>query len=1076
MSDLDGEFEKLTAAIAGLEAQRAVLGDAVVDPAVGALRQRLAQIESSGGENADERKLVTIVFADVSGFTALSETLDPEEVRALLNACFDWLVPVVQKYDGAIDKFIGDEIMALFGAPVAHEDDAERALRAALEMMGAITAFNVAHQTQLGLHLGINTGLVVAGQMGGTNRNDYSVMGDAVNLAARLEDASSEGEIFVGAATHRLTRHAFEFEPIAPMTLKGKSAPVEVHRLIRLKATPQRARGLEGLRAPLVGRAQELTTIREAIDALGRGEGIVLALIGEAGLGKSRLIAEARALLPANTRWAEGRALSYTTGMSYWLAREILLSLLEVSTQESPVEIAEALRRSIGPERHAELFPYLASMLALPLAEADEELVKFLPGEVRQARVLAAMRAYVRTCAELQPLVLVWEDLHWCDPSSRQILETLLPLTREIPLFILLAARPEEEAPQKEEGKFAYRTLRLLPLTRNESGSLIRELLQIENLPEQMRELILSRAEGNPFFLEELLRSLIDAGAVVIAHGQATATSAIVSVEIPETVQGVLAARIDRLHTEQKQALQRASVIGRVFQQPVLSHLYREDARSKQRLNDALHGLQQREFILSHEQGASETAALEKDEYIFKHAITHDVAYDSMLRARRKELHGLAAAAIESLFPERLDELSATLGYHHERGENAERAAHYLGRAAARAKAAFANTEAIAFYKSALAARERMPEQTRDQSAVAQLSEDLGDVLTLSGHHDEARVALERAISSLAETEQVWRSRVYRKLGFSHSLQRHFEATARAYDDADRQLGEERADRKEAWWEEKVQIQMERMHLFYWEGRVPEMRSLADKFHHAITQRGTPIQRGKFLKLLALSLLMDSRFRPSSECVALAQQAVQACEGAADLSEASHVRFALGLIQLWRGNFAEAIKHCTDALEFSERVGDIVLQTRCVTYRAAAYRRLGDIVKTERDAQRALVLATELTMVEYIGMADAHLAWVAWSRGEDALAEKLGSEALKLWHGMDDPYGFDWMALFPLMALAMERKETERALDHAAGLLGENQHPLPEELTLAVRTALDSAQTTAALEQVLAVARRLNYL
>src|SRR5438874_10207031 len=234
MADSDAKIEKLSAAISSLESQRQILGDAVVDPAIEALREQLAQLKTASS-STDERKLVTIVFADVSGFTALSETLDPEKVRELINACFDWLVPVVQKYDGTIDKFIGDEIMALFGAPIAHEDDAERALRAALEMMDAIAAFNHANGTELALHAGINTGLVVAGQIGGHDRRDYSVMGDAVNLAARLEDASSVGEIFVGPATYRLTKQLFDFEPVPPLTLKGKEAPVEVRRLLGAK-------------------------------------------------------------------------------------------------------------------------------------------------------------------------------------------------------------------------------------------------------------------------------------------------------------------------------------------------------------------------------------------------------------------------------------------------------------------------------------------------------------------------------------------------------------------------------------------------------------------------------------------------------------------------------------------------------------------------------------------------------------------------------------------------------------------------------------------------------------------------
>jgi class 3 adenylate cyclase len=267
MADLETQIQKLSAAIAGLESQRKSLGDAVVDPAIAALREQLTHLEGTRGDRAetDERKLVTIVFADVSGFTALSERLDPEKVREVINGCFDWVVPVVQKYDGTIDKFIGDEIMAVFGAPVAHEDDAERALRAALDMMDAIVAFNNANGTELGLHIGINTGLVVAGEIGGRDRRDYSVMGDAVNLAARLENVSSVGEIFVGPATYRQTQRLFDFELVAPLKLKGKEALVEVRRLLRAKGVPKPMRGIEGLRAPLIGRADELNEIQEAI-------------------------------------------------------------------------------------------------------------------------------------------------------------------------------------------------------------------------------------------------------------------------------------------------------------------------------------------------------------------------------------------------------------------------------------------------------------------------------------------------------------------------------------------------------------------------------------------------------------------------------------------------------------------------------------------------------------------------------------------------------------------------------------------------------------------------------------------
>src|SRR6202030_2459513 len=340
--------DEIDASIAALEAQRAALGDAVVDSATAALRQQLSQVHTANGKVRadDERKIVTIVFADISGFTALTEKKDPEEVRGLINACFDRLVPMVQRYEGTIDKFIGDEIMALFGAPVAHEDDPERALRAALEIMEAIKDFNRDHRTDLGLHIGINTGRVFAGAVGAQDHRQYSVMGDAVNLAARLEDASNVGEIFVGPATHRATAALFEFEALPPLSLKGKEAPVVVHRLLGAKSERTSRRGIEGLYAPLTGRDPELQQIRRRIAQLIAGRGCMVSILGEAGLGKSRLVLETRALAKT-TVWAEGRALSYAKGRTYWVARTLILNLLALMPDASATTIAGALERDL---------------------------------------------------------------------------------------------------------------------------------------------------------------------------------------------------------------------------------------------------------------------------------------------------------------------------------------------------------------------------------------------------------------------------------------------------------------------------------------------------------------------------------------------------------------------------------------------------------------------------------------------------------------------------------------------------------------------------------------------------------
>ena len=1068
MSTLDEQAAQLAAAIASLEAQRETLGDSVVEPAVAALRQKLAQLETTSDDSGagEERKIVTILFADVSGFTALSEQKDPEEVRSLINGCFEHLVPVVQKFGGTIDKFIGDEIMALFGAPVAHEDDPERAVRTALELMEAMTSFNQAHGTDLNLHIGINTGAVIAGNIGSTGRRDYSVMGDAVNLAARLEDASPDGETFVGPRTYAQTSGVFEYEKIPPLKLKGKSTPVDIYRLGGLRPRANRTRGIEGLHASLVGRDAELAQMHSALAAVQNGFGGILSIVGEAGLGKSRLLAEARASVEDNLTWAEGRALSYTSGMSYWLARALLHALLKVKAETPPADIEKALRESLAqnaPDNVERIYPFLGRVLEVPMAAAMEEQVNSLPAEAVQRRIREAFRLYVGARAKGRPLALVWEDLHWCDPSSLQVFETLLPLTNKVPLLLLGVSRPDEERAtellDKARQAFpaAYEGIKLSPLTREQSQSLVSQLLEVEDLPVTLRDLIFARAEGNPFFLEELLRSLLDTELLVRNGNAVSLAREIRTVDIPETVQGVLTARIDRLKTRDKTTLQKASVIGRTFQQPILVRLYEPSSGQERRIGASLSELQRREFIQSRQSEAEAAILPPEEEFTFKHAITHDVAYQSMLMARRKELHQLAGQAIETLFPDRREELAATLAYHFERAEAPEQAAFYLGRAAERARATFANSEAMEFYRSAIRQIESVLVTKQDETTCAvggRLHEGLGDVLKLIGKNVEARSHYESAESIVPPREQVWHSRLRRKAGLTHAAEHHYDLAGDRLQRAEQCLGSTKDSATNEWWNEYVQIQMERLFLYYWQGMAAEMTDLASRIRPIVEKKGSPDQRGNFFKMLALSHLSRSRYAPSPEGVQLAQLAVSMSEGLKDLSEESHIRFVLGFAHLWNRDFADAIKHFQAASRLAEKVGDLVIQTRGLTYLCVAHRCAHEVDETKSVAQRALEMATELEMVEYVAMAKANLAWAAWSERRLTDGEAEAKEALQLWHAMEDPYGFDWMALWPLIAIKADRNEMGEAVEAARALFGPNQHPLPEELTKIVREAI----------------------
>jgi class 3 adenylate cyclase len=581
-------------AMSALEAQRALLGEAVVETSLAALRQQLTAStlpEITTSALSGERKLVTVMFADISGFTAMSEKLDPEEVRGMINACFERLGAVIARYGGHIDKFIGDEIMALFGAPIAHENDPERCLRAALDMMAALEEFNREHGHQipkpLALHFGINSGLVIAGGIGTSYRQDYSVMGDTVNLAARLEDLSETGEILVGEATYRLTATFFEFEAMKPVKVKGKEQLVRVYRLLKAKAVlGGQMRGIEGLSSPLVGRVEELARLKQLLNRLQEGLGGLISVIGEAGVGKSRLVNELQTActMDGQAEWAEGRALSYGESASYLVVRIMLRNLLGVSLETAPAEVGLVLHNEIEhllPGQTAEIYPYLAHLLEVPLDGASAQRIKYLEGEALSRQILQSIRDYIVAKARRAPLVLAWEDLHWADPSSLSLLETVVSLTQQCPLLLIFVYRPIREGRvwgfhRKLEETLTgnHVIIQPAPLTPAESGQLLDNLLGMA-LPDRIRELIINKAEGNPFYLEEVIRSLIERGAIIRSEDNQrwVIMPDLNQIELPDTLQGVIMARIDQLDPKSKRVLQVASVIGRYFPYQVLSRV-----------------------------------------------------------------------------------------------------------------------------------------------------------------------------------------------------------------------------------------------------------------------------------------------------------------------------------------------------------------------------------------------------------------------------------------------------------------------------------------------------------------------
>lgn len=573
---------------AGLEAIRRAAPSALA-------RKVLADRSRSEGE----RKRVTALFADIVGSTSMAETMDPEDWREIVTGAHQRVSAEVYRFEGTIAQLLGDGVLAFFGAPLTHEDDPERAVRASLAILASIRSYreelvNARRVSDFQMRIGLNTGLVVVGNIGNDLHMEYLAVGDTVNLAARVQSSADPDCLLISENTHRLVSPLFDFEDRGKIAVKGKAEEVHVYQVVGERKGADRRRGVTGLDSPLVGRRREYSTLLQILDDLRSGRGATVAIVGEAGLGKSRLVAEWRRQAETGdggrrVRWIEGRCLSFGATMAHHLSTEILRGLIGAGPEATPVEIAQALRgtlaSTLAEDEAAGTFPFLAHLLGLELDDDAEARIKYLDGPALQARYGAAYTLLLRRVCEKDPTIIICEDLHWSDPSSVELGRQILPLVGEAPLVIALVMRAERDAAgwrlleaARETAGGGALEIHLAPLSEADTQDLVRNLLDIQSLPDDLRTLIQAKAEGNPFFVEEVLRMLIDQETLERDGEGWRLTGEVGSLEIPDTLQGVLAARIDRLPEEAKRTLQIASVIGRTFQVRVLEEVLQRQA------------------------------------------------------------------------------------------------------------------------------------------------------------------------------------------------------------------------------------------------------------------------------------------------------------------------------------------------------------------------------------------------------------------------------------------------------------------------------------------------------------------
>jgi len=952
-----------------------------------------------------DRRQVTILFADLSGFTTLSERLDPEEVRALQTALFETLAQAITRHGGSVVKFIGDAVLAVFGAPVAHEDDPERALDTALEMLARGATLSDAWTARLGqpvmLHIAVHTGPVVAGSLAaaaGAAGAVYDVTGDTVNTTSRLLGAAGPGTILVSDATHALARHRFAFEPAGELTLRGKAEPIAVHHLLGALAEPGSARRLShGLAAPMVGRLDELEQLLAAFDRMQWGRAQVVTLIGEAGTGKSRLIAEMLGRVEADGRLAgtivRRAACSSLGEPTYGIFGALFREAYQVEANDS-LDIARqklaAGLQSLGarPEVVETIAPVLSYMLGV-----EETLPRDGEPEQLKRQIMLAGRTLVEPHLQRGPLLIIVEDLHWGDVASVDLLRDVVDHLSDRRLMMLFTHRSDMRPPVV--ARAAQSIIRLSPLSIDETRTLVDGLLGsvAGDAIARVQDFVATRAGGNPLFVEEIVRSLMGKGVLVRQGDHWTCTAACQAIEIPATLHGLLLSRIDRLPADARRLLQEAAVLGAVFDVALL----RSIAVGSEAAEAAFARLAEADLI--------QQIGHDCSHYRFTHALVHEAVYQNLLLARRTDLHERTGRALERAagpHPERLSDLEA-LGHHWSLSPDKPRGARYLMAAGDWARSVYANDDAIRHYERAL--RTLADCQTCDDQVQA-VRERLADLLTLTGRRAEALTHYE-AVWQVVESaaDRAGAARLHRKIGGLHWEAGDRERASACFAAGLDRLGDDGNPI------ERAQLFQEMGRLAFragdnaaaiaWAERALAVAASGEDASDPERAREAAATRAHAYNTLGVALARIGRL---AEAVDQIEQSIGLAE-VHNLLQASCRGYAnLGVLYSSLDP-QRSIETCLRGLDTAKKVGDLGFQSRLYANLAVAYCALTDRCEAEgiEAAQAAVDLDRRLGLLDHLAVPLIVLGQIYQCHGDHALAFASYEEALGLAEQVGEP-------------------------------------------------------------------------
>ncbi len=653
-----------------------------------------------------ERKQVTVMFCDMEGFTHLSEKLGPEEIYAIMDKVYEILIHKVHEYEGTVNEMTGDGIMALFGAPIALEDAPQRAIRSSLSIHREIAKFNEELKQEkdnippIKMRIGVHNGPVVVGTLGNDLRVDFKAVGDTVNLASRMEGLAEPGTTYVTGETHKLTEGLFLFEALGKQKIKGKEEPAVIYRVIaastrRTRFDVSAERGL----TPLVGRERDLELLLNCFDRAKRCRGQALSIMGEAGVGKSRLLYEFRKKVAnENVTFLEGKCLSYSRGVAYHPIIDVLKSNFDVGAEDGNSEIREKFKRGLkilGVDELSTL-PYLLELFSVK----DSGIEKIaMSQEEKKHRITETIKEITIRGSEIRPLIIAVEDLHWVDKSSEDYLKDLLDSISGARVFLIFTYRPEFV--HTWGGRSYHYLMNLNHLSNQESLLMVAHLLGTDDLGTEIEELILEKTEGIPFFIEEFIKSLKDLNIIAKENSKYHLAKNVQAMIVPSTIQDVIMARIDSLPVGAKELIQMGSVIEREFSYQIIEQLI---DLTEQELISYLSVLKNAELL--YERGIFPHSTL-----IFRHAMTREVIYNSLLLKKRREIHGKVGRAIETIYHERLEEFYEALAYHYSISGANEKAYQYLELSGNKATQNHSLWEALGFFREAIDKLKKMPEK-----------------------------------------------------------------------------------------------------------------------------------------------------------------------------------------------------------------------------------------------------------------------------------------------------------------------------------------------------------------------------